>query len=146
MYSVVRSWVHESCTLKQQTVLLSALRGCDGIRKEDISKKFTRKFRNVILLAADRDSPKSPGTFMYDKVTDVDIEQFINHLDHYPMHWLMHFTHAVEIVGYKHPIDEISHWWYKLYLGIGSGLHFNVELESQLDNRLRDNNPERKES
>lgn len=45
---VVLPWV-ATLSFKEQTVLLSALRGCDGIDKEDISKQFTRKFRAAIL-------------------------------------------------------------------------------------------------
>ena len=142
MTSVVRLWLSERCTFKQQTVLLSALRGCDGMPKEDISKKFTRRLRNVLLLAADRSSPDTPGTFMYTAVTDEDIARFTNHLDHYPMHWLIHFTHAVEIVGYKHPFYNARQWWLTLYLAICAGLHLNPETEMSLDERLVDDDPE----
>lgn len=40
MPSVVKLWVSE-LSFKQQTVLLSALRGCDGRSKKDISKAIT---------------------------------------------------------------------------------------------------------
>jgi len=44
MHCVVQKWVFtDNISLKQQTVLLSALRGCDGQSKYDISKKFVRK-------------------------------------------------------------------------------------------------------
>ncbi len=142
MTSVVRPWLSEHCTFKQQTVLLSALRGCDGVPKSDISKGITRRFRYTILHAADQSSPSTPGTFMFAEVTSAQVDYFVNHLDHYPMHWLMHFTHAVEIVGYKHPDLSVSNWWYSLYLAICSGLHLNPESEEVLDTRLADPDPE----
>ncbi len=47
MPSVVKYWITE-LSWKQQTVILSALRGCDGKSKEDISKPVTRFFRHLI--------------------------------------------------------------------------------------------------
>lgn len=142
MKSVVRPWLSETCTFKQQTVLLSALRGGDGIPKEDRSKKFTRKLRNTLLYAADQASPTTPGTFMYNVVTGEEIVEFCNLLDHYPMHWLMHFIHAVEIVGYKHPKKEERAWWIWFYYQLCEGLHMHSESEAEVDQRLKDNDPE----
>lgn len=133
--SVVKEWL-DVCTLKQQTVLLSALRGCDGKMKEDYSKPLTRKFRSVILKNAG--GVQKQGNFMHDSVGDVDEIKFISNLDHYPMHWLLHFLHAIEIVGYKHPDKESRCYWHKLYLMIVDALHLSPESEETLDARLAD--------
>jgi hypothetical protein len=133
--SVVQGWLAE-CTLKQQTVLLSALRGCDGKYKEDYSKPFTRKLRSVLLKNAG--GLQTPGKFMADFVGEEELTKFVSNLDHYPMHWLMHFTHAVEIVGFKHPVPEIQIFWFRLYIEICKALHLNPETEDQLDKRLAD--------
>jgi len=133
--SVVQEWL-ALCTLKQQTVLLSALRGCDGKYKEDYSKPFTRKLRSVLLKNAG--GIQLTGKFMADFVGVEELTKFISNLDHYPMHWLLHFTHAVEIAGYKHPDPAIRDFWYTLYLEICNVLHMNPETEKQLDERLVD--------
>ena len=132
---VVDEWI-EVCTLKQQTVLLSALRGCDGKSKEDYSKPFTRKLRSVILKNAGGKQVK--GKFMADFVGDEELINFISNLDHYPMHWLMHFLHAVEIIGYKHPVSSIRKFWFNLYYEIVNALHLSIESEEALDMRLKD--------
>lgn len=130
---VVRPWLCD-LTYKQQTVLLSAIRGCDGAGKEDLSKKFVRAYRSVLLFNA----APGAGQFMHPSIQVEDIEKFLNSLDHYPMHWLMHFTHAVEIVGYNHPQKDIRNWWYNLYLGIVSALHLLPESFSENNARLQD--------
>ena len=132
---VVNDWLNV-CSLKQQTVLLSALRGCDGKMKEDYSKPFTRKLRSVLLRNAG--GVQTKGKFMADFVGNEELSAFISNLDHYPMHWLLHFLHAIEIVGYKHPDKLIRDFWYNLYYEIVNALHLSVESESALDVRLAD--------
>jgi hypothetical protein len=137
MKSVIKPWVSE-LTFKQQTVLLTAIRGCDGVEKEDISKKFIRKYREALLHNAVPDDPASK--FMVTEITEDDLYYFCKSMDHYPMHWLFHFLHAVEILGYKAP-DEYLGWWYRLYLKMVCALHLNTESESEMDCRLRDGIP-----
>lgn len=144
---VVKGWITQ-LTFKQQTVLLAAIRGCDGVQREDISKKLVRKYRSVILEDADNvnkattfpvnDIRHVPPRFMATYVSEGDIKIFLKSIDHYPMHWLFHFLHAVEIVGYKHPKEEERKWWNALYNRIVDALHLNIEAEEQMDERLKD--------
>lgn len=134
MASVVRPWVG-NLPFKMQAVLLSALRGCDGKERDDKAKKLTRTMRGVLLLPAV--SNAEIGSFMNDPPTGEETDAFLKDLDHYPMHWLMHFTHAAEIIGYQHPDKEISFWWRGLYYAIATeGLHLLPETQEMLWNRL----------
>ena len=137
--SVVRTWV-SACTFKQQTVLLTALRGCDGLPREDPSKLLTRELRNVVLRCADTREPK----FMVNPAGAVELARMrlLADLDRYPMHWLMHFTHACEVIAFRHPDEAMRFYWFSLYEAIVHGLHLNTELPHQMDNRLADNEPE----
>ncbi len=136
MTSVVKSWL-KALTLKQQTVLLSAIRGPDGIAKEDVAKKFVRAFRSVVLEDA---CPDRPG-FMADMPSGAERATFLKRPDTYPLHWLMHFMHAVEIVGYKHP-DEMIRWtWRELYRDMCDMLHVGMEPAEVMDVRLADGVP-----
>lgn len=131
--SVVKEWL-TSCTLKQQTVLLSATRGCDNVPKEDVSKKFVRKLRRVVLIDA---SPLG-GSFMKSDLTGIEYNAFLKQPDIYSVHWLFHFLHAVEIVGYKHPDAKLRAWFDKLYTDMCGMLHVNPETAAQCDARLAD--------
>jgi hypothetical protein len=114
--------------------MLSALRGCDGKPKEDVSKKFTRKLRKTILYSADTSGASS---FMSGEPTQDDLDAFTSNLDHYPMHWLMHFAHACEIVGYRHPVNTHAEYWQSVYFSIVEALHLNAETEEEMDERLK---------
>ena len=126
-------------SLKQQTVVLCALRGCDGLTKEDPSKALVRWYRGVVLVSAnpeaDDRSFMRPGT---DFVSAA--KRFMSYgLDHYPMHWLMHFAHGLEIVGHYHPQQNTRYEASMLYGAIvESGLHLRVETKGNCDARLRD--------
>jgi hypothetical protein len=139
MSTVIKPWVSE-LTWKQQGVLICACRGVDGFPKEHVSKPLTRSYRQTLMLCADIDKASTGTSFMSTKPLDYKlIENFLDYeLDSYPMHWLLHFTHAVEIIGYKHPDREVRNYWYFLYLKIVKALHLHPETESEMDDRLQD--------
>lgn len=136
MNSVVQDWVGEM-TLKQQTVVLSAIRGCDGAPKNDISKPFVRALRAVVL----KNAVEGECTFMEAEILDKDISVFVKSLDPYPMHWLIHFIHAVECVGYGHSDKAIASWWGLLYIRLCEALHFVPEGFGVWNERLVDGPP-----
>jgi hypothetical protein len=130
MNTVVEQWVSE-LSYKMQTVLLAGFRGCDGKNKEDVSKPLSRYLRSIILKNADITTK-----FMVDDIMHNEIDAFIEDIDSYPMHWLLHFTHACEIVGYKHPEIEVRKKFNNIYNKICWQFHMNPETEPQLDFRL----------
>ena len=135
MGSVVQSWVsNDNISLKQQTVILSSLRGCDGQSKHDISKNFIRKIRNTVLINAGADD----SSFITDCMTLEDVREFAEDCDKYPIHFVMHLCHCCEIIGFKHPTPDIKYWFYNAYLTIVDALHLKPENEYQCDERLRD--------
>lgn len=139
MKSVVKSWLF-GLTFKQQTVLLSALRGCDGKNKEDVSKTITRYFRYLVLKNADNDT-----SFMQLVSEAALLEiftKFFSDIDSYPMHFILHLFHAIEIIGYKHPEVMIRNFWRDIYFLFCETIHLNPESELQLNKRLSDNKKE----
>lgn len=135
MKSVVQEWLsQENITFKQQTVVLNSLRGCDGQSKYDLSKKFARKLRSVILYNA----AAANTSFMREDMTLEDVREFAGDCDKYPVHYVMHVCHAVEIIGFKHPEKEIREWFKEAYLIIVDSLHLKPENEDECDYRLRD--------
>ncbi len=126
--SVCQDWVHE-LTFMQQSVLLCALRGPDGIRKNHPVKVLCRWLRRCVLLSAfDRRALWNPyegggGSFTgqcrqrdtnlddgADRaevwvIRDVDhaFDLYLESVDELPHHFQLHFMHAAEILGYKFP-------------------------------------------
>lgn len=134
MPSIVKEWI-SSLPYKQQAVLLLALRGCDGVPKNDPAKPLVRWYRHVILNNAAEPGTKDYGTFMSPAPPNLK-DAFYERPDHYPVHWLMHFLYGAEIVGYKHPDERMREYWSVIYLKGVTALHLNPETEEQLDERL----------
>jgi hypothetical protein len=137
MGSILQDWVC-GLGLRHQGVLVSAVRGCDDAPKDDPSKLFVRCYRAVIL-NAHCVNPEKAATFIQVVPVMTLAERFYNfrkNLDHYPHHYVMHFIHAIEIIGYKHPSSEVRAIWREFYNTLCRGLHVSPESEMELDYRL----------
>lgn len=161
MTSAVQDWL-STLPVMQQSVLLSAIRGPDGIRKYHPSKYMLRWFRRCILVSAlDKcvwDTPfmfgggsfTGPSRTFKSEVellaanSDWEIHMepviadYLKSMDELPRHYHNHFRHAAEILGYKHPDERIRRWWHKLYLEFANDEHLYPEPESEMDLRLSD--------
>jgi hypothetical protein len=134
--SILQDWV-QALGLRHQGVLLTAVRGCDAAPKNDPSKMFVRCYRAAVLKAHCGDAKKA-ATFIEHVDGDELLRRFNalrNNLDHYPVHYIMHLMHAVEIVGYKRP-DEFAALWKGFYFSFCVAFHLEPESCAALDNRL----------
>lgn len=159
MPAVMQDWTHE-ISMMQQTVLMTALRGPDGVPKYNPPKLLLRWFRRCVLKSAmdgrvldtpyeinggSFTGPSVPQPTVADYTPDwwvgameVHVNEYVAALDAIPHHFQMHFLHAVEILGYKHPEVVTRSFWYTLYLRLVNDLHLQPETEEQLDFRLGD--------
>ncbi|WGL50656.1 hypothetical protein P5P86_11845 [Nocardioides sp. BP30] len=152
--SVLQDWLAE-LPMMQQTVLLTAVRGPDGLPKYHPTKFVLRWYRRCILLSAlDGVVLSDPGAVGGGSFTGPAIESFpgmpwraamdqrvtdyLRSLDEVPHHFQMHLMHAVEILGYKHPDERIRSWWHGVYLRLVHDMHLWPETEEQMDARLGD--------
>lgn len=170
MKCVLQPWVC-NLSMMQQTVLLTATRGPDGIRKDHMVKVLLRWYRRCFLYSAmDHRVITTPievgggsftGPFTWDHVHDIigpmvkseageevprliEIfdsmrKEYLRHVDELPHHFQLHFMHAAEILGYKHPDPHTREWWYQFYLMIVNDAHLYPEMEEHMDLRLGDN-------
>ena len=69
----------------------------------------------------------------------IAVDEYLKSLDEVPHHFQLHFMHASEILGYKHPTELIRTWWEKLYYRLANDMHLNPETVEQMDRRLDDN-------
>lgn len=156
MPSVTQEWTH-SLSMMQQTVLLTAIRGPDGLPKYGSVKMLLRWLRRCVLLSAlDGKVLSDPvsdngGSFTGPSVRTQNViggiwegpmgdhvDEYLCCLDAIPHHFQLHFLHAVEILGYKHPDNRIRSFWNHLYLRLVRDMHLNPETEECLDERLGD--------
>lgn len=152
--SVLQDWVCD-LSFMQQSVLLSAIRGCDGIPKLHKSKNLVKWYRRCIVLSAfDGKALTSPceegggsytGQISYcescgDELALVHaVNDYVDSRDELPMHYQLHMLHAFEILGYKHPDADIRAFWNALYRRIVKAYQLNPETEEDMDFRLGDN-------
>ncbi|HEY1605599.1 MAG TPA: hypothetical protein VGF77_08360 [Allosphingosinicella sp.] len=154
--SVLQDWVAH-LTFMQQTVLLTAIRGPDGVAKYGAPKMLLRWYRRCILFSAMDgkvlETPYGPGggSFTgpsYDPTTlkhdwrehmDAVVAQYLRELDAIPHHFQLHLLHAIDILGFKHPVCAVRDWWSSTYKRLVHDMHLWPETEEQLDRRLGDN-------
>ena len=133
MESVVQEWL-STIYLQQQTVLLTCLRGCDGMPNTDISKKLVKIIRSLALYRA----KTSRANFMDEEITIEDVKEIAKDCDKYPVHFYMHLCFACEIIGYKHPNKETRNLFNESYKILVNAIHLKPETEEECDERLKD--------
>lgn len=155
--AVTQPWTH-GISFMQQTVLLTAVRGPDGIPKYGATKMLLRWYRRCILVSSldgcvlDNPWDRRGGSFMgpsYEtKYRDLPdtwsremwsiLGDYLKDLDGIPHHFQLHLLHSFEIVGYKHPDPDIRAWFNKAYQRLVHDMHLWPETEEQMDRRLGD--------
>lgn len=135
--SILQPWVTE-LGLRHQGVLLTAVRGCDGVAKHDVSKPVMRAIRATVLVPFDDRELTEPKGFIYfeHQAFKEGVEVLAKNLDEYPVHFVFHVIHALEVIGYKHPLSSIGYPFLYAYRRMVEKFHLNTETREQLDTRL----------
>lgn len=155
--SVLQTWV-ESLPMMQQTVLLTAVRGPDGTPKYGPVKMLQRWYRRCVLksamdgMALTTPYEKNGGSFTgpsiekgsdwgwtWEEPMNDLVGEYMKSLDALPHHFQLHFLHAAEIVGFKHPDERIRVWWCGVYHRLVHDMHLHAENVAEMDDRLGDN-------
>jgi hypothetical protein len=140
MGSVLQEWV-ENLPLREQGTLLTAVRGCDLEPKawtatgfsESPGRRITAFIRWCFMNPADEREVDIPGAFFQ----SLPPENFKpSEFGHLPLHWYTHVMHALEVIGYRHPVYNIQMDARALYEAMVHGLHLNVEHSPQMIERL----------
>jgi len=128
--SVLQDWV-QKLSWKEQTVLLCALRGPDHAGSPEI-KGWVRWIRRRVLNNA---APNK--TFMQvDRFKTIREIADLNPLalDMLPVHYVGHFAHALQIIGYR-TADAVAS---EAYLSLCDYLHLKPESIEDMTRRLAD--------
>lgn len=135
--SIIQNWVSE-LGLRHQGVIVSAVRGCDTLPKEAAAKTLSRFFRGCVL-NAHCGSVKGAKTYMAEPTDEIEFQRvaarFFQEWDALPFHYVIHFVHATEIVGYYRE-DWLGVLWKDFYLRACRKMHITPETKDELDERL----------
>lgn len=141
MPSVLQDWVME-LPLREQGTLLTAVRGCDVEAKQWSSRgvayspgrRLTAFIRWCFMNPADpREVDYEEGAFFMSTPPDPFKPSEFGHL---PLHWYTHAMHSLEVIGNRHPNQEVWQTALGLYITMAHTLHLNVELKSEMVDRL----------
>jgi hypothetical protein len=127
---VLQEWMGK-LPWKQQSVILSSLRGPDTNRPINV-KKITRWLRGITQNNAD------PSTDYMKKLELPNLNDLKEELEFCTVHYFCHLLHTFEIIGEMHPDKEIRIIAKNYYIGLVDALHLNPETKEQLDERLED--------
>lgn len=146
-FSVQPEWC-VTLSLQQQSVLILASRGPDGVGKSHPCKAVQRAYRATVLVGArvgrlleygERcDSFMCLERFGIDGCWNEDVYRFFEDIDDLPHHYLLHLMHATEILGYKHPDIRFRKRWREFYTEFAKNMHLTIETEQEMDERLGD--------
>lgn len=144
--SVQPTWM-ATLPLQQQSVLLLAARGPDGIGKSHPCKEIVRAYRGTVLVAAKLGrclnwgehgdgfmSLRDFATYRWGQ----QVDEFFESHDSLPHHYLMHLYHGAQILGYHHFDAYFRERWFGFYERACSDLHMAVETCEEMDERLND--------
>ena len=135
MSSVLQEWVAECCSWKEQTLMLTGLRGTDANVSEDI-KAWTRWIRRTVL-----NNAAPAKKFMRDVPlrTLADIaEHDQSKIDMLPVHFYTHLMHTLEVISLRHPDVLIMQRAAQGYADLVAYLHLQPEFHGDMIRRLSD--------
>jgi len=144
----LQEWAH-SLTIQQQSVLMLALRGPDGVEKFNPCKHVLRRYRAAVLVAAKYgrvlrydergDNFMSLVNFESDEHWFFEVMQpYFSVVDQIPHHSHLHLMHGCEIVGYKHPNELVRRRFNDFYVQCCNDMHIFPETVEVMDMRLSD--------
>lgn len=141
MRSVLQDWVME-LPLREQGTLMTAVRGCDLEAKQWTStgvsyspgRRLTAFIRFCFMVPADpREVGSQEGAFMMPQPPEPFKPSEFGHL---PQHWYSHAMHALEIISYRCPNDDLSYKAAYLYSKMVDNLHLVPEPMAAMIERL----------
>ena len=127
---VLQDWMGE-LPWKQQSVILSSLRGPDTHRPEHV-KKINRWLRAITQNNADT------STDYMLEISHPLLEELQRDLEYCTMHYYCHLMHAMGIIGHNHPEEKTKNIAINYYAAMVDFLHLNPETKDQMNKRLED--------
>ena len=146
---VLQDWVGRM-SLRQQGVLILALRGPDGSMKESAAKPIVRTLRALVMVSGREGTPMQWGTFWRndtfmattyissDEAWDTTTRAFFAEMDACNLHFFQHLIHAFAVAGLGHPDLDVRRRCWMFYERACGKLHVLPENHWDLLHRLRD--------
>lgn len=137
--SILQDWVVE-LPLRQQSILLGTIRGCDtDTSYSQQPKLIIKSIRNAILKPSSQTMWSDNRTpFFRNCDLPRHLQMEYDWFDLLPHHFVMHLVESVKMLAFKCP-DNSS--WSQHYLQMCKALKLHPETEQEMDERLKDDQP-----
>lgn len=139
-HSILQPWVMR-LPLRYQGVLITSVRGCDGLPKHSGIKPLVREMRGLCLEPADERELAFRKGFMskFDQMASGHaFIELLNDMDSMNLHYVLHLVHAIEVLGYCHPYDTARDLYQLRYKSLCHKMHVKPENHTEMDERLRE--------
>lgn len=121
--------------LRAQGTILTAIRGCDLTPKMPLDRperQIVGWIRGRVLNPADPREIGIKGAFFQNEFPVFKWSEF----GHYPLHWVSHVAHTLEVISAYHPDVDIKTTAWRAYADFCHSLHVNPETSEQQLARL----------
>ncbi len=137
--SALHDWVLE-LPFQMQALLMTCMRGPDGLPKHAAPKCIIRYLRGLICKPAGDWHGENNNDFMWGDYNwfTTHATQFWSDHDEYPHHFIMHLVHCSEVIGYMHPMEDMRVAWLTFYLNACESFHMRPETKRDMEKRLND--------
>jgi hypothetical protein len=132
--SVLQPWVEEM-PIKMQSTLILGLRGFDGHETSHV-KRIAKWMRGITFKPGRIDNLHQFMGQPPERIKEKDATY--NELDFVTRHYYSHLTHALEVIGYRHPVTEVAALGFGLYWDLCHIFHMEYETIDAFERRLRD--------
>lgn len=130
--SVLRSWLTD-CDFTIQSAALTGIRGYD-LGVPDEIKHLIRWVRGILL----KDGRPNNGKFVRSDPPILQFKEFIAKIEYMSFHYVWHFAHSLQIIGYLHPDEQVRSEAIKYYNWICKKSHITPETKEEMIERLSD--------
>lgn len=143
MTSVLQDWVM-NLPLRAQGTILTSIRGCDLSEKSlapaaleaSLERRLVAWIRWCCLNPADpREVDFEPGCWFRSQLPE---KIRFSAIHHFPLHWVGHVLHTIEVIAYAHPHPRIAKEARIVYEAWVSNLHLNPETYAQWSRRMNE--------
>lgn len=138
--SVLQDWVMH-LPMREQGVLLTAVRGCDAEPKvwdggdvvDTSARRLTAFVRWCFMNPADPREVDIPGAFFQSRPPRPFKPSAFGHL---PLHWYSHVMHALQVVSVRHTSADVRNTAGDYYTAMVYSLHLRPESGDAMVERL----------
>lgn len=134
----LQPWLKENCTWMEQAALFAAFRNCDTVDSLGPHKILIRGIRMSCIKPSFPANKLSSGFIMptAKELISAGNDFTDKFWDKFPMHFVTHLMHAIQILSYRFPVRLYRKAWSEIYIKMVRSMHLQPESFESFSMRL----------